>query len=100
MCAVRLVIEKNDRLLLDGDAAQVHVRPGDELWNSFAESVDIRNRIRAEYVASRDLAAVTEDGEAVSLQINVGLPMELQSLHDHGADGVGLCRTEIPLMIH
>ena len=25
--------------------------------------------------------------------------MELQSLHDSGADGVGLCRTEIPFMI-
>ena len=92
-------IEENDRLLLDGDAAQVHVRPGDDLWNSFAEAVDIKNRIRAQYSASRDLAAITQDGEAVSLQINVGLPMELQSLHDSGADGVGLCRTEIPFMI-
>lgn len=92
-------IEENDRLLLDGDAAQVHVRPSDDLWKSFAETVDIRNRIRAEYSASRDLAAVTQDGEAVSLQINVGLPMEIQSLHDSGADGVGLCRTEIPFMI-
>lgn len=92
-------IESNDRLLLDGDAGQVHVRPGDDVWNSFAEAVDSRARRRAEFVASRDLAPVTRDGVEIALHINVGLPMELRSLEEAGADGVGLCRTEIPFMV-
>ena len=91
-------IEQLDRLLLDGDEARVHIRPGEDLWNSFAEAVDIRERAQAKFGASRDLEAVTLDGKAISLHINVGLQIELQSLHDSGADGVGLCRTEILFM--
>jgi phosphotransferase system enzyme I (PtsP) len=92
-------VEPMDRLLVDGDAAQVHVRPGDGLWDSFADTIGIQRRKRAELVATRNFDPVTKDGERVSLQINVGLPMEMANIEASGADGVGLCRTEIPFML-
>lgn len=92
-------IESNDRILLDGDAGQVHVRPGDDVWRSFSDAVEGRAQRRAAHAASRDLAAVTKDGVTIALHINAGLLMELGSLEEAGADGVGLCRTEIPFMV-
>jgi phosphotransferase system enzyme I (PtsP) len=51
------------------------------------------------FAATRDLPAVTRDGVAISLNINAGLLIDVPHLHESGADGVGLYRTEIPFMV-
>jgi phosphotransferase system enzyme I (PtsP) len=47
----------------------------------------------------RDVQPVTRDGERVSLCVNAGLLIDLRTLDDMGADGIGLFRTEIPFMV-
>ena len=42
----------------------------------------------------KDLPAVTPDGRHVSLAANIEFPEEIPSVLQHGADGVGLYRTE------
>ena len=58
-----------------------------------------RSQRKAMFAATRDLPAVTRDGIAISLNINAGLLIDVPHLHDSGADGIGLYRTEIPFMV-
>ncbi len=92
-------VEPNDPVFVDGDNGVAYVRPGEDFKKRFTESVAFRDRKRAEYAASRALPSVTGDGAAISLQINAGLVIDLDHLHESGAEGVGLYRTEIPFMI-
>ena len=92
-------VEPNDPVFVDGDNGVAYVRPGEDFKKRFTESVAFRDRKRAEYAASRALPAVTADGAPISLLINAGLVIDLDHLHESGAEGVGLYRTEIPFMI-
>jgi phosphotransferase system enzyme I (PtsP) len=93
-------IESGDPILVDGDNAQIFIRPGEEIRQTFSESMTLRAHRRAAYVALRDLPAVTQDGTKIAININAGLLTDLDDLAETGADGVGLCRTEIPFMVY
>ncbi len=92
-------VEPGDALVVDGDNAQVFVRPAEEIQQQIAETISLREAQRQEYARLRDLPAATRDGTAVSLRINAGLMIDLNHLESTGADGVGLYRTEIPFMV-
>jgi phosphotransferase system enzyme I (PtsP) len=92
-------VEPGDALVVDGDNAQVFVRPAEEIQQQIAETIGLREAQRQEYARLRDLPAATRDGVAVSLRINAGLMIDLNHLEPTGADGVGLYRTEIPFMV-
>lgn len=92
-------IEPGDPILVDGDNGVAYVRPGEDVGHSFSQSLVFQEKQRAAYAATRDLPAVTRDGETVALHINAGLQIDLDHLHESGAKGVGLYRTEIPFMI-
>src|SRR5439155_20654611 len=53
---------------------------------------------RALYETLRDQPAVTKDGVEVKLLLNAGLLLDMAQLGPTGAEGVGLFRTEIPLL--
>ena len=92
-------VEPGDALIVDGDSAQVFVRPAEEIQLQIADTISLREAQRQEYARLRDLPAATRDGVAVSLRINAGLMIDLNHLEPTGADGVGLYRTEIPFMV-
>lgn len=92
-------IEPGDPVLVDGDNAQVYVRPGEDVQQTFSDSVAARAQRKAAYTALHGLPAVTQDGERIALNINAGLTGDLQELSECGADGIGLYRTEIPFMV-
>ena len=91
-------IEALDQVIVDGDNAQVMVRPSDDLQELFAASLRARDDKRAVYAAMRDLPAVTQCGTEVRLMLNAGLQIDMPQLAATGADGIGLYRTEIPFM--
>ena len=92
-------VESGETILVDGDHGVAYVEPGEDIQKGFTESLAFLERKQAEYAASRDLPAVTRDGHAITLLINAGLLIDLDHLHESGAEGVGLYRTEIPFMI-
>jgi phosphotransferase system enzyme I (PtsP) len=99
-CARALqLIEPLDPLIVDGTNGQVFIRPSDDIIESFNRAIRLSAERRQLYNDVRDLPAVTEDGEAVSIMINASLLIELPQLDSTGAEGVGLYRTEIPFMI-
>ena len=93
-------IDQADPVIVDGDHAQVYVRPGEDIQQMVAEHLSVRQQRLAEYAAMRDTPAMTRDGVRISLNMNAGLLMDLQALADSGAEGIGLYRTEIPFMVY
>ena len=93
-------VDPLDPVIVDGDHSQIYVRPGEDIQQMVSEHFSERQRRLAAYSAQREEPAVTRDGVEISLNINAGLLMDLQSLDDSGADGIGLYRTEIPFMVH
>jgi len=94
-----LRVEAGDSIVVDGDNAQVLVRPAEDILLSVYEALEVRARRRRKYAALRELPAVTRDQAGISLNINAGLLIDMSHLDETGADGVGLYRTEIPFMV-
>ncbi|CAA7616931.1 phosphoenolpyruvate--protein phosphotransferase [Magnetospirillum sp. UT-4] len=91
-------VEALDPVIVDGDNAQVFLRPSEDIRDIFAEALSRRELRVAGYAKLKDLPAVTRDGVSVSLMMNAGLLLDLQHLDESGADGIGLYRTELPFM--
>ena len=92
-------VESLDPIIVDGDGGQVLVRPGEDAYESYSQSIELRVTRQRAFAELRDLPAVTANGVAVSLLLNCGLSIDLPHLEATGADGIGLYRTEIPFMV-
>jgi len=92
-------IQSGEPIIVDGENGQVFLRPGEEVCQSFIDSAEAGEQQKAAYVRFRDLPAETVDGERITLNMNAGLLIDLPHLHEMGADGVGLYRTEVPFMV-
>jgi len=92
-------IEAGDIVIVDGDHAQVLIRPSIDIHQSVAATVEARTLRRAVHDTLRSAASVTRDGIQVKLLLNAGLLIDLPQLRTTGAEGIGLFRTEIPFMV-
>ena len=91
-------VERGDTVIVDGDNAEVHIRPADDIRQAFVDTLTARAQRIATYASLRDVPAETKDGLRVALHINAGLLADMQNMSETGADGIGLYRTEIPFM--
>ncbi len=87
-------VKNDDLLIVDGLLGVVIVSPDEQCLNEY----QIR---RERYIESerlleklKDLPAQTLDGHTVALLANIDLPEEVESAMGHGAQGVGLFRSE------
>jgi phosphotransferase system enzyme I (PtsP) len=92
-------VSAGDTLILDGDNAQVFLRPGEDIQQVFAQSMMQRQAKQQAYAAIRDLPAVTLDGVEVTLLMNAGLLIDVPQVEATGAAGIGLYRTEVTFMV-
>ena len=94
--------EDGDGVILDAGetpgGCQVILRPEQDVTALYQRAVEARTAREAGFAALRDLPAVTRDGSAVTLMLNVGLALELAQLEATGAAGIGLFRTEIAML--
>ncbi len=93
------LLEAGDAVIADGDTGEVYALPSPEIVDSYSEKARFRAKRQAQFRELRDKPAVTKDGVAVSLTINAGLMVDLPHLHEAGADGIGLFRTELQFLI-
>ncbi len=96
---VNSLAELGDEIIIDGEIGEVHIRPTPEVGASFREKQALQSEKQAAFAAERDLASVTRDGVAISLYMNVGIPLDMAHLESTGAAGVGLFRTELQFLI-
>jgi phosphotransferase system enzyme I (PtsI) len=88
------VIRTGDLLIIDGLRGEVVVNPN-EITIEEARGRGARHLAFARgLLSARNQPCVTRDGEPVSLKANVELPAEAILALDHGAEGIGLYRTE------
>jgi phosphotransferase system enzyme I (PtsP) len=92
-------IEAGDIVVVDGDHANVLIRPSADIQQSVTAAVEARTRRRAYYETLRSVPPVTRDGIEIRLLINAGLLIDVNQLDATGAEGIGLFRTEFPLMV-
>ena len=92
-------IESGDIVILDGDHAQILIRPSLDVQQSTAAAVEARTHRGTLYDSLRTAPAITRDGIGIKLLLNAGLLIDMPQLAATGAEGVGLFRTEIPFMV-
>jgi phosphotransferase system enzyme I (PtsI) len=88
------VIRTGDTVIVDGLRGEIVVNPN-EITVEEARGRGARHLAFARgLLSARNQPCVTRDGEPVSLKANVELPAEAILALDHGAEGIGLYRTE------
>jgi len=97
--AILDTIDQGDAIIIDGAAGDVYVRPTADIIDAYSEKARFRARKQEQYKAIRHEPSVTRDGEKVSLYVNAGLQVDLVHLHESGAEGIGLFRTELQFMV-
>jgi phosphotransferase system enzyme I (PtsP) len=93
------LVDTGSPIIVDGGTGEIFVRPSSDLQKAYAEKVRFYARKQAQYASLRDEPAVTRDGKRIELNINAGLAVDMPHLHDSGAEGVGLYRTELQFMM-
>jgi phosphotransferase system enzyme I (PtsP) len=87
-----------DEIIVDGTSGHVYINPDNAVIKEYARlEQDHAGRMK-ELEGLRDLPAITSDGVAIVLSANIGLISDVRVANMHGADGVGLYRTEFPYM--
>jgi len=89
------LINGGDPLIIDGESGEVVINPTNEISESFIER---RRRVKLqerEVMKYASLPAETRDGVRIHLQANIEMVEEIPSAKSHGAEGIGLYRTEI-----
>jgi len=87
-------VANGDPLIIDGNTGQVLLHPDEQTVRHYEALRRRYHRYDVELHKLRELPAETLDGYRVGLEANIELPEELPSVLEHGADGIGLYRTE------
>lgn len=81
-------------LIVDGNAGEVIIEPDDDIIIAYQEKQIQLERYRSSIERISHLPAETVDGYRIAVQANLELLEEVVPARDHGAEGIGLYRTE------
>lgn len=88
-------VTTGDRLILDGSTGTIIVDPDIATLKRY-QAMERNFQVMEKKLSSelRDLPAVTRDGTRIELLANIESPDDIPGALEHGAEGVGLYRTE------
>jgi len=87
-------IKPQDILIVDGSMGIVIVNPDEDTLRVYREEGERLKGVAAHFLLAKDLDAVTLDNKTVEIFANIEFPDEVPSVKLHGAQGIGLYRTE------
>jgi phosphoenolpyruvate-protein phosphotransferase (PTS system enzyme I) len=87
-------LETGDEVLIDGYNGLLIQNPTEETLREYGELESKKERVMEALVELRETKSTTRDGRHIVLSANIELPIELSSVAEHGAEGIGLYRTE------
>ena len=87
-------VETGDFLVVDGERGTVLVAPNTGEQETATRARTAWRQRAEDGLKTRDLPAVTTDGQAVILRSNIELPTEVETSLRYGATGIGLYRSE------
>jgi phosphotransferase system, enzyme I, PtsP len=99
LAGLRDKLSEGDQVIVDAENGEAHLRPRPDVITALKTRMGVRSQRRAEFAKLRDTPAFTRDGAKISLLMNAGLEVDLESLADTGAEGIGLFRTEFQFMV-
>ena len=89
-----LKIKTEDILIVDGNTGMVIVNPDEETLSEYRQEALKFKGTTERFLTAKDLPAVTLDGKAIEINANIEFPDEVPAVKMHGAEGIGLYRTE------
>jgi len=87
-------IKNEDTIIVDGDRGTVIINPDRATLERYRKSKKDFIALQKDLIKIRNLPAETRDGRKIQLSANIEFPEEVLSVISHGAEGVGLYRTE------
>ncbi|NOY54039.1 MAG: phosphoenolpyruvate--protein phosphotransferase [Deltaproteobacteria bacterium] len=87
-------VQTGDPLILNGNSGTVIVNPDSKTFNRYLEKQRRYIYFEKELQKLSPLPAETLDGHKIRLAANIETPEDVCGVLEHGADGVGLFRTE------
>jgi phosphotransferase system enzyme I (PtsP) len=92
-------VSEGDPVIVDAETGEAFLRPRPDIIKAIQARIEVRRQRQAEFAKLRDTPAFTRDGVKITLLMNAGLDVDLESLADTGAEGIGLFRTEFQFMV-
>lgn len=87
-------IKNGDMVIIDGSSGVIIISPDPDSLKRYEIQEEKIRGLTENLITIKDLPTVTLDGKSVRLAANIEFPEEIPSVLQHGADGVGLYRTE------
>jgi phosphotransferase system enzyme I (PtsI) len=91
---VTMEVESGETIIVDGTIGVVIIRPTAETLRKYSGKKEKYEQLEKELFKFKELPAETPDGFHIKLLANIELMEELSSIREHGAEGIGLYRTE------
>jgi len=89
-----LRISNQDTVIVDGRMGLLIVNPAPKTLEIYKSEKSRIQELRHRFDDIKDLPATTLDGHKIDLLANLELPEEVPMIRQHGAEGIGLYRTE------
>jgi phosphotransferase system enzyme I (PtsI) len=87
-------VREGDILIVDGNTGTVIINPSADVLENYRREQEKQTAQIRELEKLRDLPAQTTDSHRVKIAANIDNPDEVKSVLSHGAEGIGLYRTE------
>ncbi len=87
-------VESGDQIIVDGTHGIIVVNPSPKTLRKYELDRERLVAFEKHLLEQKDLPCVTLDGRKIALAANIEVPEDLPSVVAHGAEGVGLYRTE------
>ena len=91
-------IRDGDFLIIDGASGTVWITPPADVILKYSEKKRIRHEYRTDLMRSSLEPAITVDGEFIRIRANVEFIEEIPDIRQHGGEGIGLYRSEFPIL--
>lgn len=91
-------VQQGDMVIVDGLTGDVILNPSDDEIKAYQHKRESFFADREALKQLRDEPSKTLDGHEVELAANIGTPNDLEGVHNNGAEGIGLYRTEFLYM--
>lgn len=88
----------NKQVIVDGSLGAVVTEISDSVERYYAQEQKVKEIVVTRQAKYRDLAATTADGKALEVAANIAHSVEAPQAFAHGAEAIGLFRTEMLYM--
>jgi phosphotransferase system enzyme I (PtsI) len=90
----RQLINDAETVVLDGSQGVLLANPETHILQHYLVKKRDLQQLQAHHQQNKDIPAITLDGQEITLQANIELPEDVETMNAYGAAGVGLYRTE------